>query len=329
MENDQMEFHMQPEHPPPPPQPQPVLEQVVQQLMAQVENLQHNFNVVQQQQQPVQDPGPSSSRLKPKTPDTYDGSPNVSVTNWLFQMRIFFRARGTHDEQEKVNFVISQLRGNAVLWWEQMESLNQRDEIRDLDHFGEILTKQFQPINPVQVARDEFSIIRQRPHMSVQDYTSEFRNIVLRIPDVSIGEQIDRFIRGLNSYRIQTEIFREMSLDPNLSFEAIVQLAERVEAGMRRIQSIRQVVPTNRTPARRVMQYNRPPNGYPPIPRSQAVPMELGNIYTQRSPNNGLRTEDRQRFVNEGRCFYCKERGHIAINCPKKKKRSQENALSR
>ena len=88
---------MQPEPQQP---PQPILEQVVQQLVAQVENLQHNFNVVQQQQQPVQDPSPSSSRLKPKTPDTYDGSPNISVTNWLFQVRIFFRARGIDNEQE-------------------------------------------------------------------------------------------------------------------------------------------------------------------------------------------------------------------------------------
>ena len=322
MGDNQMEFNMQPED------PQPVLEQVVAQLLAQVENLQHNFNVVQQQQQPVHDPSTSSSRLKPKTPETYDGSPNISVTNWLFQMRIFFRARGIHNEQEKVDFVISQLRGNAVLWWEQMESLNQREQIRDLEHFGEILTKQFQPINPIQVARDELSIVRQRSHMSVQDYTSEFRNIVLRIPDVSTGEQIDRFIRGLNSYRIQTEIFREMSLDPNLSFEAIVQLAERVEAGMRRIQHIRQVVPPSRNQPRRNTHYQRP-TAYPPMPRNQAVPMELGNIQTQRHNSAGLRTEDRQRFVNEGRCFYCKERGHIAINCPKKKNRFQGNAHSR
>ena len=63
-----------------------------------------------------------------------------------------------------------------------MESLNQREEIRDLEHFGEILTKQFQPINPVQVARDEFSIVRQQSHMSVQDYQSINQSLQFILP---------------------------------------------------------------------------------------------------------------------------------------------------
>ena len=288
------------------------------QRMEQLEISQHNASVYLQRQQPVHDPSSSNSRLKPKTPDTYNGSPTIPVRSWIFQQLTYIRARAETNPASIILFLVSQLRGNAAMWWEAMESSNMAAEITTVEQFTEALVQQFQPINPVQVARDDLAVIRQLPNMSIQDYVASFHNVALRIPSLSEDEQVDRFIRGLTNTRVQAEIFRHMSVSDDLSFSTIVQLAERVDAGLRRAATFGRspTLPGPSRPQRRVDFWPRGRNNFAAPPSMQPVPMELGNVNAQRAP--ALSREARQRLINEGRCFYCKEHGHRALECPKR-----------
>ena len=51
------------------------------------------------------------------------------------------------------------------------------------------------PFDSVQRSRDKLRRLVQRT--SVSSYLSEFRDIVLTIPNMSEGEQVDRFCHGL------------------------------------------------------------------------------------------------------------------------------------
>ena len=68
--------------------------------------------------------------------------------------------------------------------------------------------------------------------------------------------------------------------------------AERVEAAHKRLG----------TSSKSVM---KPKNEGP-------TPMEIGNVQLKK-----LTQEERDRCMKEGRCLRCREKGHIAKNCPK------------
>ena len=325
---------------PPPPElahaqdaPGPPHEAQIAFLWDQIQHMQHNLEVIQQNQAPINDPSTSTSRLKPKTPDTYNGS--YDPQTWLFQLRVYFRASNMVDEQQMVNYGISLLRGNAALYWRQLEELGVADTITSLTDFGEAITSQFQPINPQQVARDELASLTQR-NMTIQEYRAAMTRICLQLPQVSDEEKKDRFIRGLRNPRIREEVFIR---DPP-TFDGAAQMAERLEASLRRTQNnFRQPVNYQNkgsNPWRNHQSYasRSTYNGYYSQPTNRPVPMEIGNVSYQRRNYDyrprRLTDRDRDDAYREGKCFYCREKGHIAKDCPKKKKNmGQGNANTR
>jgi Zinc knuckle len=66
-------------------------------------------------------------------------------------------------------------------------------------------------------------------------------------------------------------------------------------------------------------QQRRPQQPPCPAPRPQrdADAMDVDVTTTNRTPD-----PDRERLIREGRCFYCKEQGHLSRECPVKKKRN-------
>ena len=74
--------------------------------------------------------------------------------------------------------------------------------------------------------------------------------------------------------------------------------AERIEAAIRRTRG----QPSNKS--------NKPSTPKPT--NDGAEPMEIGNIQLQK-----LTPAEREKCMKEGRCLRCREKGHIAKNCPK------------
>ena len=64
----------------------------------------------------------------------------------------------------------------------------------------------------------------------------------------------------------------------------------------------------------------------------QAIASDVGHLTVlQRTPNWSaplrnakITPEERTQFIKEGRCFRCRELGHIAHNCPKNQGQSQD-----
>lgn len=249
-------------------------------------------------------------RLKVKVPEAFYGnSLKEDVELWLYQVDHWLRAGRIQLEMEKIILATGLLRGAALSWWRSVElALNPPITWAD---FRARMKEAFQPINPVESARDRLARLRQTT--SANAYAALFRNITLEIPGITDDEKKDRFIRGLKR-RTQEEV----RLRTPATFEHAVQLAVRYDSLMR---------PNNWS------------NGTARDGSSSygPAPMELGAINNTSRPNghhpngrypNGssspnqrtkLNPELRQQLIKEGKCFYCRRPGHRALQCPEKK----------
>ena len=155
----------------------------------------------------------------------------------------------------------------------------------------EALSKRFSPLNKVKLARDKLS--RWRQLRDVPSYNTDFLKIILDIPHIGLDEQIDRYARGLKSY-----IWSELCTTDYTSLEALMRDAERVESAK-----------GNRfNPS----QHNNGP--FRPGP----VAMELNATVAVQK----LTPEEREKCMKEGLCLRCREKGHMARECPKNAKRN-------
>jgi hypothetical protein len=127
-----------------------------------------------------------------------------------------------------------------------------------------------------------------------------FRNTVLRISDINEGEKTDRFVRGLKPH-----LQREIRVRGYVTLEEIIVAAERLDAVFF---MTRPSLSSLKKPFREFESKN-----------DEVVPMELGALKSS-GANGKLSQEERTKLMKEGACFFCKEKGHRANSCPKKKK---------
>jgi Retrotransposon gag protein len=256
-------------------------------------------------------------KLKPKAPDQYYGTNRPDVQDWLSQLRLYFRVVGETDPTKMVLFAVSQLRDTALNWWMHMEATGQDRTIINMDAFANAVKNKFEPINPEAKARDQLHKLKQTHRMTVQEYTSSFTNLALRIPTLTDEEKRDRYLRGLLEGRISQEVWLR---DPE-TFDDAVKLAGRVEAAMFRNRPL----PSNYR--RSNYQYHYQSRDSYRNNHDRPVAMEIGNVgHASQRAQQRMNDEERARFMQEGRCFYCKEKGHRALACPRKK---QGNVPSR
>jgi hypothetical protein len=173
------------------------------------------------------------------------------------------------------------------------------------------LQAQFEPLPPSFVARSELRALRQTG--TLNDYINRFRHLNSSIPDMAEADRVDNFIRGLKP-ALQAKV--NMSLPHNLTTAYTV--AVRQEAAY-------QAMVPNRP---RVAQQNNRPRTPPDVGHLAAVEDESddekGNsslsLAAMQAPSPKLTNELRAELLKSGKCFRCRQAGHISKNCPKNSK---------
>lgn len=235
----------------------------------------------------------ASSSLTPKKnkPPTFDGK--SSPDSWVAHMTSYIH--GLSDDQA-FSIAITYLTTDAHDWFiaNQTTATAAGHPMTSWIALTEAIAKRFSPLNKVKLARDKLS--RWRQLKDVPSYNTDFLKIILDIPHIGIDEQIDRYARGLKSY-----IWSELCTTDYTTLEALMRDAERIESakGTR----FKPNLPTSGTG----------------IFRSGPVPMEL-NASTATIVK--LTPEEREKCLREGLCLRCREKGHMARDCPKNLKRS-------
>ena len=280
-------------------------------LSTQVEQLATLVANLQAQLAAVSGTNPRPLPLKASKPETFSGSSTqTDVGSWLFQLRqyLLLSHKALADQAEGIVYAASFFRGHAALWWRsQVEANGKVCPYLTWESFAEAVKLQFRPVNAVKAARDCLASLTQQ--RSVQDYVSQFRILCLQIPDISEGEKMDRFVRGL-----KPQIQREVEMKEPQTFEEVIRMVERADAVEFRIRQ-RYAPPTQRTFSPRTTAISAPTHITPTFSSAPTTmgptAMELGAI--RLAP---LTVAERERLRKIGGCFRCRKVGHISSQCP-------------
>jgi len=178
--------------------------------------------------------------------------------------------------------------------------------------FIDAITKQFQPANKSQYARDQLAKISQTK--SVLEYTALFNKLCIRIDNLHHSEQYDRYIRGLKPH-IRIEVQKVQPVD----FISAVQIAQTIDNIYFQNRKVNFKSSTT---------YNDRDN------YGGAVAMEVNNVDQQEvnavssRPRLNLSKEEFERRKNNKLCFGCGKPGHRMSECRTSKKSHQVHKVS-
>lgn len=259
------------------------------QAQAQVSNLtnalgqanQANIQLLQQiQTDHTNDP---ASRPRLRKPEPFKGK--SPINSWVVHMDNYLT---TASPEESLPIAVSYLEGSAHEWWIAYQSTPEGSIVTSWIDLRSALLKRFQPLNKQKAARDKLAKWKQIK--DVATFNEDFLRIILDIPNIAMEEQIDRYTRGLKPY-----IWKELCTRNYTDVSDAMRDAERVEAAHKRL---------NTKPAVPNRQHKPKADG--------PVPMDLGNIKLGK-----LTPAEREQCKKEGRCFRCRQKGHMTKNCPK------------
>ena len=246
---------------------------------------------------------PNENRQTPKKnkPSSFNGK--GSVRSWCVQMENYLgNVRGAGS----VQVALSYLTGNAHEWWIVYENSEEGRNVHTWEELKDALVKRFEALNRENIARDKLA--RWKQVKDVPSFNEDFNKILLDIPDIGTKDQIDRYSRGLKPY-----IWKALCTKEYETLTDLMRDAERIEAAYKRSGMRQTALGTgSRTSI--------------PSSRSGPVPMEIGNVGMKpkfnysNSPLQKLSKEERDRCMKEGLCLRCRQKGHMAKNCPKGRK---------
>jgi hypothetical protein len=240
--------------------------------------------------------------VKLPQPKGFNGS--GMVENFLFDCEQYFAGMSIPADKQ-VFFAAGLLDGSPKSWWRYLCESYGSDRLHELyvwDTFRALLMSRFKAVNASRHARDQLAELKQTSN--VRTYAHKMQDLAMQIPNMHDEELMDKFIRGLKPRTRQEVVMREP-----YSFEQAVQLADRYDS------LFSPGFGFNRQPSGTNTSYLRPPVLTPVANPSSSgpFPMEIGMVKRRNAP---LTPEERDRLRKIGGCFYCRQPGHIAPNCP-------------
>uniref|UniRef100_A0A3B3H296 Gypsy retrotransposon integrase-like protein 1 n=1 Tax=Oryzias latipes TaxID=8090 RepID=A0A3B3H296_ORYLA len=270
-------------------------------------------------------PGPSASIPVPPTsmpvrsqeiklapPDRYSGEPGLCKP-FLTDCSIHYE-HSPHafvSDRARIAFMISHLAGRARAW-AMAEWARDSPLCSSLIAFQEALQNTFDPVSTSRDKARELTIIRQGGD-SVCDYAIRFRTLAAESGWNSVA-LYDVFMKGL-APRIQEQL---IPLDLPQGLDSLIALAIRTDNRLHELVSRRGSGSSGGGSSRGAESAERrnhrrfSADPHPSVTADSCEePMQVGRTR--------LSAEERQRRLQEGRCFYCGEIGHPVFSCPVKK----------
>ena len=275
-------------------------------LVQQVQTLTARLNDLQVQQAQGGRP-----RAKISKPDDFTGK-SKELSTWLYNMALYCHSRGITDEMERIRTALPYLKGAAGTWLRGVyptAAWAGPGPWQTWDAFTSALESTFGVIQEHLQARERLDVLRQGRNQSVTDYIQAWRLIMLELPDLAQDEVVHRFKKGLAWDRVRQYVTQATAgvAREELTFEKLAKLAKTGEM---------ELVPLQQRSGRGGSNIHWPRTPQP-AQHSRPTAMELGNVNTRERV-------DRDTLFRQGRCFYCKEQGHIKANCPRRQKQGNE-----
>ena len=277
-------------------------------------------------------PSPNKSSIKPCKPKSFEGNLNENALLWVNSMQRYLELSNA-PEEFWIKTSASYLQSNALLWFENYLISNNVCET-DLiwSEFKEQFLTRFQPVMATQQAHSR--LMNWKHTSDIEQYINGFLNLSAQVPFNVVGElgRIDYFIENLKPY---VKRFVQMTKPQTLQ-QAIV--AARETAATFETSSRYESTPktsssrtkSNTSNYRRTMSHTSSVRPSMQLDNTMISEEDEWNEIEGERPtydnsddsafNLSQLSEENKILYRTGKCFTCKEQGHISKQCPERKK---------
>jgi len=292
----------------------------------------------------------SSSRVKVREPDTFDGTDPKKLRTFLVQCELCFqdRAKAFCQDRARVTFAQSYLKGMTLEWFEPdlLNSGNPADRPRWMDswvHFVAELQSTFGPHDPVADAEHQLEHLRMKDSYRVTRYIVDFNRLASQVQDYGDGALRRLFYSGLPD-RLKDEIAR---VGKPLTLNGLRALCQEIDA--RYWEHKDEISRTTKTQS--TSSPTKPSNSGGNSSNSGQEKSKAGNSSTSASGSSKttsnqsssgsrpdltnklgkdgkLTADERKRRLENNLCMFCGGTSHFADNCPKKTKKAKARAAA-
>lgn len=256
------------------------------------------------------------SHFKIKQPEPYDGSRNLGkIIGFCWDMQTYFTLNKvpTNEQAMHLGFYLT---NEAKLWFQQ---LTQQPNFHTFtgDNILQLLKDYFAPKDTEDKLRTQLGSWKQLT--SLDKYIAGFQKLVLQMPFLTENEKIYAFKHNLKPalYRHVNEA-KPTTLLETINAANIAEDTER-QASQQATNFGNSKNGKRNDKPRPTFNNNSNQTPYQQKPQQPANdPMDVGVLQSRtggkQQPKIG--DEEKKKLMKEGRCFKCKESGHLAKNCP-------------
>ncbi len=298
----------------------------------------------------------SSNAVKPRAPDTFDGTDPVKVDNYTFQCSMYIAARSKDfpDDESRVTFALSYLTGTPLDWFqtELTHAMTQGGQFpawfASYPAFLTELRRLFGPRDPVNDAITALESLCYKDSTKATHYTLEFnrhsrrtgwnenalaRHYYKGLPD-RLKDEIAWISKPTQLIELQTlvatldqrhwERQSEMSRDKKQAFSSSSSKSSDNRSDHH---SENRTDRSGNTPANgnktngqqnqsRYKDQKKPASSTSPSAYTPKPASKTNSISDVLGPDGKLKPEERQHRMDNKLCLHCGEAGHVVSDCP-------------
>ena len=298
----------------------------------------HFHGQQQAQAQPAAPAPQQRSRVKTRDPDPYDGTDPSKLRAFLSQCRLTFRSRPNDfsNDQIKITYAVSWLKGTALRWYEPNLSLPDRNlpnYARRWDDFEDALKATFGEPDPVTSATTKLDNLSMKDTHHITRYNVEFNEYAA--------------LTGYNDQALYTRYYK--GLAPRLKDALVFSGKPTTLNGLRtRAQALDlrywerkdeerpHEASSSRTPAATSTSYSSskssgtqsksaPRASTPGASTSKTKKPNLSNVL---GPDGKLLPEEKERRKKQNLCLICASKDHFSDKCPARKTPAKARAAA-
>ncbi|KAH7621116.1 hypothetical protein NADE_009165 [Nannochloris sp. 'desiccata'] len=267
----------------------------------------------------VDDEGKKITRFIKTKPDKFSGSRSKDPEEWAYEVANTLEAAGITLEETKILAVKHALTGQAAIWWRSITEGHVANIPTTFEAFKHALIQRYRPKDPAYEARQKLDSLKQTG--SAEAYADKFLTMTVRT-ELTEEEMAYLFMKGLKP-RIKAKVLEKYKLKELHGLEALMTYAIAVddatyEAGNDKNNGAEKI--DSGGSAGNGKSWKGQHAGHASTssqhPASTTTPMEIDSF----KKIEKLTPETRAQCIKEGRCLFCREPGHIVVNCPKKNK---------